>query len=330
MTDTQTLTKPRRLKKGDTVGIIAPSSNPFEEGHIEFTKKYLSDLQLNFKLGKYVFASHSDFAGTDEQRLDDFHVMWSDDQVDAIFALRGGNGCARLLPKLDFDLIARKPKIFIGYSDITGLLIPIHQKTGLITFHGPTAGSFFEAEYTYEYFRKALMSKKAIGVVEDPPEDEWKPKYPPTRLIISPGFAVGRLTGGSLTLIRQLMGTPFEINTEGKLLFIEDVGEEPFSIDSMLCQLLLAGKLQKCAGIIFGESVDCKPGNSRRKQVTLNYSVERVLRDRLSSLGIPVVYGFRFGHGIEKFTLPLGITASLDAEHGRAPRLKIEEVATCP
>ena len=323
-----TLVKPRVLKKGDTVGLVAPSSNPFEEGHLEFTKKWLSSLGLNYKIGKYVFESYSDLAGTDEQRLEDFHAMWADKEVDAVFPIRGGNGSVRLLPKLDFDLIAKNPKIFIGYSDITGLLIPIHQRTGLVTFHGPTAGSFFEAAYTFHHFRKAVMSVKPIGTVSDPPEVMWKPKYPPTRLVIRPGTAHGALTGGSLTLIRELMGTPFEIETSGKLLFIEDVGEEPHSIDSMLCQLLLANKLQKCVGIIFGESIECKPGHSRRNTLTMNYSVERVLQERLSGLGIPVVYGFRFGHGIEKFTLPLGVMASLEASSGHV-RFKIEESGVC-
>ena len=160
------------------------SSNPFEEGHLEFTKKWLSSLGLNYKIGKYVFESYSDLAGTDEQRLEDFHAMWADKEVDAVFPIRGGNGSVRLLPKLDFDLIAKNPKIFIGYSDITGLLIPIHQRTGLVTFHGPTAGSFFEAAYTFHHFRKAVMSVKPIGTVSDPPEVMWKPKYPPTRLVI--------------------------------------------------------------------------------------------------------------------------------------------------
>lgn len=322
------LLKPRRLTKGDTVGIVAPSSNPFEEGQVEFTRKWLHGLGLKCKIGKHIFASYSDLAGTDQERLEDFHTMWADREVNAVFPIRGGNGSVRLLPALDFDLIASNPKILIGYSDITGLLIPIHQRTGLVTFHGPTAGSFFEAAYTYHYFRKALMSNKPLGLIVDPPEAMWKPKYPPTRLVIASGTARGALIGGSLTLIKQLMGTPFEIETDGKLLFMEDVAEEPHSIDSMLCQLLLAGKLQTCAGIIFGESVDCKPGHSRRNTLAMNYSLERVLRERLSGLGIPVVYGLRFGHGQEKFTLPLGVMASLSADEEQV-RFKIEESGVC-
>jgi len=322
------LIKPRALRKGDTVGLVAPSSKPFEEGHVEFTYKWLQSLGLKCKVGKHLFDSYSDFAGRDEDRLEDFHAMWADKEVAAVMPIRGGNGSVRLLAKLDFDLIASNPKIFIGYSDVTGLLIPIHQRTGLVTFHGPDAGSFFEAAYTYHYFRKAVMSARPVGVIIDPPPETWKPKYPPPRMVITQGKATGPLIGGSLTLIRQLMGTPFEIDTDGKLLFLEDVGEEPHSVDSMICQLLLANKLQNCRGIIFGESVDCRPGKSRRNTLPLNRSVESVLRERLGGLGIPVAYGFRFGHGHEKFTLPLGVMATLDVRPDSV-RFRIEEAATC-
>jgi muramoyltetrapeptide carboxypeptidase len=322
------LTKPHGLRRGDTVGIVSPSSSPFEEGHIEFTYKWLESLGLKWKLGKHIFDIHSDFAGTDQDRLTDFHNMWSDGDVDAILPLRGGNGCVRLLPDLDFEMIAAKPKLLIGFSDITGLLIAIHQQTGLVTFHGPTAGNFFESAYTFHYFRKAVMDRgKPIGVIVDPPTAGWKPQYPPARLVIAEGRAQGQLTGGSLTVVKQLMGTPWEIETKDKIVFLEDVGEEPYAIDAMLCQLLLAGKLQKCAGIIFGESVGCKPGSSRRTVLPLNFSVERILKERLSGLGIPVVYGLRFGHGDRKFTLPLGVKAVLEARHKNV-RFRIEEAAT--
>lgn len=327
MTARPPIIKPRALRKGDVVGIVAPSSSPFEEGHIEFTYKWLDSLGLKYKLGKHIFEIYSDFAGRDEDRLEDFQTMWADPEVAGILPLRGGNGSVRLLPQLDFDMIAAKPKVLIGFSDITGLLISIYQRTGLVTFHGPSAGNFFESAYTFHYFRKAVMNGgKPIGVVVDPPADLWKPQYPPPRLVIAPGRAKGSLVGGSLTVIKQLMGTPYEMETEGKIVFLEDVGEEPYAIDSMICQLLLAGKLQKCAGIIFGESVGCKPGSSRRTVLPLNVSVERILKERLSNLGVPVVYGLRFGHGDRKFTLPLGVTATLDA--GKTVCFKIEEAAT--
>ncbi|MGH9552218.1 MAG: S66 peptidase family protein, partial [Terriglobales bacterium] len=128
--------KPRALRKGDTVGIVAPSSAPFEEGHSEFTYRWLKELGLKYKVAPHCFDSYSDYAGRDEDRVKDLHDMWADPEVQAILPIRGGNGSVRLLPMLDFELIKKHPKVFIGFSDITGLLIPIHQRTGLITFHG--------------------------------------------------------------------------------------------------------------------------------------------------------------------------------------------------
>lgn len=322
------LIKPRALKKGDTVGIIAPSTPPFEPGDIEFTYKWLGKLGLKYKVGKHIFESWSDYAGSDEARLEDLHNLFADPEVDAILPIRGGNGAVRLLPAMKFELIKENPKILVGYSDITGLLIPIHQKTGLVTFHGPTAGSFYRSSYTYHYYVKALTRAKPIGVVTDPEaSDPWRPQYPPYRLVIAEGVGRGRLIGGCMTLIRQLMGTAYEIDTKGKLVFLEDLTEEPYSIDRMLSQLLLAGKLKDAAGILVGECVDCRPGDSKRNVLPLSYSVESVLRDRLGSLGIPVVYGMRFGHGTDQFTLPIGVMASLHASSG-AVRFKIEESGT--
>jgi len=322
------LIKPRALRKGDTVGIVAPSTPPFEPGDLEFTYRWLAKLGLKYKLGKHVHERWGDYAGSDQARLEDLHNLFADRDVAAILPIRGGNGATSLLPDLDFDLIKKNPKLLVGFSDITGLLIPVHQETGLVTFHGPTLGSFYKSSYTYHYYVKALMEPRPIGLITDPrPRESWNPQYPPPRLVICEGRASGRLTGGCLTLIRQLMGTPFAIETEGKLLFLEDLEEEPHNIDRILSQLLLAGKLQKAAGIIVGECADCKPGDSKRNTLKLSYSLEHVLRERLGNLGIPVVYGLRFGHGIDQFTMPLGAMASLEAWSGGV-RLKIEESAT--
>jgi muramoyltetrapeptide carboxypeptidase len=321
--------RPRALKKGALVGIVAPASPPFEEGDLEFSFQWLKKLGLRWKLGKHVTDRFGDLAGTDENRARDFHDMWEDPDVSAILPARGGNGSVRLLDKIDFDLIRRNPKILIGYSDITGLLIPIHQETGLITFHGATAGSFFESPYTYRYFELALMHPKPLGLITDPSvKDAWNPEYPPNRIVISAGKARGRLTGGCLSLIRQLMGTPWEIDTRDKILFIEDFQEEPHNIDRMLTQLELAGKIDDAAGIIIGECASCRPGDSKRNRIALNYSVEAMLKEKFSHLGKPVVYGMRLGHSREKFTLPLGVTAYLRADKNGAVTLKLEEPAT--
>jgi len=317
--------KAKILKKGDTVGIVSPASFAFEESDIESTFQWLRKLGLKWKLGDHIYDHYSDMAGTDADRLNDFHKMWADPEVSAVLPLRGGNGAVRLLPQIDFDLIKNNPKIIMGFSDITGLLIPIHQMTGLVTFHGPLLGSFFENAYTFKYFQRALMQPKPIGLVNEPSSpNPWGSQYAHTRFAITQGKARGRLTGGCLTVIRQMMGTPYEIDTEKKIVFLEDVSEEPFSIDRMLTQLLLANKLQKAAAIIVGECTNCRPGESGRKSLPLNRSVESVLRERLGTLGIPVVYGMHFGHSKEKFVLPLGAYASLEVTADGA-RFEIEE-----
>lgn len=324
----QVLIKPRHLRKGDIVSLITPASPPFNPGDLEFTIEWLAKLGLKYKLGKHVFKSYSDMAGKDEERLEDLHEAFADREVSAVIPIRGGNGVCRLLPELDFELVKRNPKIIIGYSDLTGLLNPITQKCGLVTFHGPLAGSFYRSSYTYYYFQRALMNNKALGLIVDPiPPELWNPKYPPARVVIAEGKARGKLAGGCMTLVKQLVGTPYEIDTEGKILFLEDVGEEPHSIDRYLTQLLLAGALQKAKGILVGECYTCEPGGSGRQRLPLNKSVEQVLKERLGGLNIPVVYGMRFGHGHDQFTLPIGVNAVLEAARGKV-KFKIEESAT--
>ncbi len=324
----QRIVKPKHLSKGDTIGIVAPASPLENETEIEYTYQWLKKIGLKYKVGKHVFDSYSDFAGSDENRLADFNAMWADPEVKAVMPMRGGNGAARLLTGIDYDLIAKNPKIIVGYSDITSLLIAIHQRTGLVTFHGPMMGGFFEGSYTYHNYLKAVMNNKPIGLVTDKEDKElWNPEGPPTRYIIAKGKARGRLTGGCMTLIRQLMGTPYEIETEGKILFLEDLDAEPHEIDRMLYQLHLAGKLEKAAGIVIGECTNCGPGGSGRNNFPLNFSLDRILEQRLSGLGIPVIYGLRFGHSKEKCTIPLGVMASIEATDNGV-RFKIEESAT--
>lgn len=326
--DTSGIIKAKHLVKGDTVGICAPASPLENESEIEYTFKWLKQIGLKYKLGKHLFDSYSDFAGKDEDRLADFHALWQDPEVSAVMPMRGGNGAARLLPHLDYEMIAKNPKIIVGYSDITSFLIAIQQKTGLVTFHGPMMGGFFEGSYTYENYLKAVMGNKPIGVVADQKhKDIFNTEGPPTRVVLAKGSARGRLTGGCMTLIRQLMGTPYEIETDGKILFLEDLDAEPHEIDRMLYQLHLSGKLEKAAGIIVGECTNCAPGKSGRNIFPLNFSLDRVLEQRLSHLGIPVVYGLRFGHSKEKFTIPLGVMASLEASDSGV-KFKIEESAT--
>lgn len=319
--------KPRVLKKGDTVGIVTPASAPFEPGMLKFAVDWLSSKGLKYKLGPNAFKSYSSYAGSDAARAEDMNAVWADEQVAAVLPFRGGAGASRILPDLDFALFASQPKIICGFSDITALLLAIHQKSGLVTFHGPTLNLIFDSAYTESYFHKAVMTTQAVGLITDPPvEDPWGIDYPPPRMVICEGKAKGRLTGGCMTLIRGLMGTPWEIETENRIVFLEDVEEEPHSIDRMLTQLLLAGKLDKAAGLIIGDCAGCRPGGSKRNVLPLNMPLETILRERLGHLDIPVVYGLKLGHTVDKVTLPLGVTASLSAT-ASGVRFKLEEAA---
>jgi muramoyltetrapeptide carboxypeptidase len=322
--------KPKVLKKGDTVGLIAPSSPQFEPGNLKFATDWLTKMGLHFKLGANSSKSYSSYAGSDSARAEDFHTLWSDDSITAVLPMRGGAGATRILPKLDFSLFEQKPKILVGFSDITALLIAINQKSNLVTFHGPTVGLMFETAYTHSYYQKAIMGISPIGLVGDPPADPddltdptdsndstdstlpWGSSYPPTRMVIAEGKGRGRLTGGCLTLIRGLMGTPYEIDCDERIVFLEDVDEEPHNIDRILTQMVLAGKFDRARGIIIGDCSGCKPGGSKRNVLPLNASLEVMLREHFSNLGIPVIYGLKLGHTPDKVTLPLGIMASLE------------------
>lgn len=303
------MVKPRVLKPGDTVGLIAPASYIFDLWRIEEVAPRLAALGLKVKLGANIRARRGFLAGTEEQRLADLHAMFADPEVAAVFCLGGGYGTERLLERIDYGLIRRNPKIFLGYSDITGLHLAFNRLARLVTFHGPVAMSSLPP-WTLEGFRKALFAPAPIGLVENPPEDDpLSPKFP--RHTIVPGKARGKTVGGNLTLISTTMGTPYEIETKGRIVLLEDVGEAPYRIDRMILQLGLAGKLAEAAGIVWGTCTDCE--TSTNSSFELSLSMSEVLDDQLGKLGKPAMAGLVFGHTREKSTIPLGVEAELDA-----------------
>lgn len=313
------LIRPRVLKRGDTVGFVTPStyvSSPDEIATALRTAEYFG---LKVKMGANVRKKAGYLGGSIAERVADLHAMFADPSVAAIFAIRGGYGSAQLLPALDYDLIRTHPKILQGYSDITALHLAIHQKTGLVTFHGPVMLSGF-TPYTIEHFRRALFETTPIGNVTNPKESNpLRPSH--TLRTVRGGRARGPLVAGNLTLISTTMGTPYEIDTRGKILCIEDVGEEPYSMDRMLTQLRLAGKFDQAAGIVLGECARCTP-REFRPGFDSNLSLGEVIDDILGGLKIPVLTGLTFGHTSDQLTLPLGCMAALDADKGT---LTIEE-----
>lgn len=312
--------KPKRLQKGDTIGIVAPASPLEKKSDLVRGIKTLEEMGFNVLVGENVNNRHEYLAGTDEERAYDLNNMFGNKEVDAIFVTQGGYGSGRILRYLDFDLIRENPKIFIGFSDITILHLAIRKMTGLVTFHGPGMGGFNPEEltdYRKEYLEKALMSDEPIGEIPLADKKKWIN-------IINEGEAYGEIVGGNLTLMCSSLGTPYEIDTEDKILFFEDLDTEPWIFDHMLTHLCNAGKLQKAKGIVIGECADCVPyKHNPGFQVT--FFLEEVLEHFIKPLKIPAIYGLPLGHTEDLATIPIGVKAHLDATNGK---LFIDECGT--
>lgn len=301
--------KPKALKKGDLIGLIAPSSS-FDEERFEISRQNLREAGYKIKTGKSVLKRKGYLAGPDEDRLHDIHQMFADPKVKGIWCIRGGYGASRLLPKINYQLIASNPKVMAGFSDITALLNAFYLKTGLVGFHGPVAASEMNT-YNKEYFFPLVensieypfqIANSGKNILKGMDDAAYRLKT------ISPGSCIGRITGGNLSLLSAMAGTPYLDSFKGKIVFMEDVSERPYRIDRMLTQLLQATDLSKAAGIALGIFNRCEPNAGER-----SLSLLETLEDRLGNLGIPVVYGLSFGHVDEQFTFPLGIHAQVDA-----------------
>lgn len=314
--------KPKRLKIGDTVGLIAPASAVVES---EFNRALENIKNLGFipKVGKNAQKRYNFLAGTDKERLEDLHWAFSDMEVKAVWCIRGGYGTSRILPNIDYNLIRKNPKVFIGYSDITALHLAIHQNTGLVTFHGP-GGSSNYSDYTKNHVLNVLTNASAPYKIELSADNKVREDEIYQTEVITKGKAKGKLIGGNLSLLVALAGTNFALkNTKGKLLFIEDVNEPPYKVDRMLTQLRQTIDMKHLAGIALGVFED---NSSRRRtntetqstpqtQPTQSTTLLDVFKDRLGDLGIPVIYGLSFGHIRDQFTLPVGIEVVLDTEN---------------
>lgn len=303
--------KPHRLKPGALIGLVAPASRPVNSGSLRRGQRALEELGFRVRPGRYLLNSHGYLAGDDEARAADLNEMFADRTVEAIFCVRGGYGASRLLPWLDFETLKKNPKILMGYSDITVLEIAILRKIGLVTFYGPMvttemAGDF--AQDNRERMLSVLTQPRPPAPIGAPPEGE-------EAVAICPGVATGTLMGGCLSVLVSLLGTLFEPDLEGAILFMEDVDEQPYRLDRYLTQLRLSGKLDRVAGIALGQYIRCEPREGKSTFAD-SFSSAEVFRDRLGDLGVPVLSGLGFGHGRFKATLPQGVQATLDADLG--------------
>lgn len=307
--------KPRPLQEGQAIGIPAPAG-PVNREQLEYTASIFESWGYRVVFGEHIFERHGYLAGSDFDRAADLNAMFRDGNVHAIICARGGYGSPRLLDLLDYDAIRTHPKIFLGYSDVTALHLAISRKTGLVTFHGPMAMADPKKgmpEFNAGWMQRALTETAPLGEIANPAGG-------PAVCSLVGGKASGELVGGNLSLICSTLGTPYEIDTRGKLLFIEDVDEAPYRMDRMLTQLVLAGKIRDAVGVVFGESVGCEMGEEGKPSLTLEDVIEEVLVPQ----GKPLIYGLACGHGEFKATLPIGVMATLDADR---EKFYIEEAA---
>jgi len=289
----------KRLNLGDTIGIISPSS-PESLDSIKAGISALKSLGFNIKEGNHIYDKWGYLAGSDEARAKDLMDMFLDKEVHMILWVRGGYGSMRLLPLINYDLIKANPKIFMGYSDATCFLNYLSQKCNLTTFHGPMVSSNLEDKNTLDSFLSTLMEGFKPFTITNPPSIKAN--------CLVKGTVTGQLVGGNLALLAATMGTPYEIDTNNKILFIEEVGEEPYVIDRMLTQLLIAGKLEKCKGFILGQFKGCTLPHYDR-----SLTLDQVIENRILTLNKPTLSNFMSGHDNPKLTLPIGAKVKLNS-----------------
>jgi len=308
---------PRAMKKGDTVALLRPGSPSFDFRVNEEAAEIVASIGFTPKLMPNVGKRLGYLAGTDAERAADLNAAFADPKVDAIWCLRGGYGTSRILPLLDYETIRKNPKPFIGFSDITATLNAIHRLTGLVTFHGPVAG-WTLSDYSLAAFKKVVVDGAAGRIAEPPPFTPREGTIDRENRVwrLAGGKAKGRLVGGNLSVFSTLVGTPFEPELKGRILFLEEEGEDPYRIDRWLTQFVLTGKLAGLAGVALGKFSDCDPAPNRDSTVLGSWSWQEVCADRLGKLGVPVVAGLCFGHVKDKATLPVGAMAELDADAG--------------
>lgn len=315
----KSLIKPPRLRTGDTIALVTPGSFITQQERSESIDN-LRNLGFNVVHTDRLMQKNGYFSATDEERAADLNEMFERKDVQGIMCARGGYGCARILPFLDYNLIKKNPKPFIGFSDATAIQYAVYKNSSLITFHGPVSISTFSS-FSVNNFRNVLLNPTDELELENSKSDNNYNPYGFT--VITEGKAEGKLVGGNLSIVVSLIGTEYDIDFSDKIIFLEEFLEEPYRVDRMLTQMIQAGKFKNVAGIALGVFRQCEP-NKSNPAFNGSFTLMEVLRDRLGNLGVPVIYGLSFGHVADKFTLPFGGKAELDTE---SKQLKLLEPA---
>ena len=297
--------KIKRLEKGDTIGIIAPafcSSNP--PSSYQYMIDYLEKRGYKVKLGKSYGQKLGYLSGNDEVRARDINEMFLDKDVKAIICMRGGYGCSRIVDKLDYEMIKKNPKILSGYSDITVLLNAIYKKCDFPTWHGLIScylGDEKKDQRSIDDFRTAMTCNQKDRVLKNPDDNA---------VTLVGGTIEGVLVGGNLSLLATISGSPYEVDFTDKIVFIEEVGEEPYQIDRYLSCLRLRGTLEKARGFVFGYFTSCDPSESRKN----DQSTFDIIKDYFVHLNKPIIYNFACGHQDPFISLPIGAKVKMDAD----------------
>lgn len=301
---------PKALLRGQTVGIISPSAATADRMEFTYAKEAMEALGLKVKLGENLKNRFGHLAGTDEERAADFNSMFADPEVKAIVCLRGGSGAARILPLIDYKQVKANPKPLLGYSDITAVHCALNSQTGLISFHGPNGSgswnSFNTSQFQQLFFEQQLLTfKNEIGK-----GDELVAKGNRTQTLTA-GSVDGKILGGNLTVLTALSGTTYYPDFQDAILFLEDVGEDPYRIDRMMSTLKLNGTLDKIKGFVFGQCSDCKPGSGYGA-----FTIDQIMDQYIIPLEIPAYIGAMIGHIPKQFIIPVGARVRLNANEG--------------
>ena len=307
---------PPGLRQGDTIMLVAPSGSISPE-RIELAKKQLLALGYRVRVQDDAASEYGYLAGDDARRAAELMAAFRQPDVDAIFPMKGGYGVTRILDRLDYEIIRQHPKIVVGYSDITALHLALAAKANLVTFHSPNASTGFTPESGFNEYAAKYLWRSILADQNDESSSPIVYESPvgskPMRAM-RPGVAQGRLTGGNLTLISSLMGTPYEMKTAKRVVFLEDIGEAPYRIDRYLSQLKLAGKLRNPAAVILGQFTDCDADGG--------LSLQQVFEDYFADAPYPVIANFPAGHVSSNATLPMGVNVEVDANQARVTVLQ--------